>query len=299
MAAQLWRSVLGLQTALAVAIVFAAWLLRGAPRPAHPWLGLGFAALCFVALQYLQVFGILALSRALAPRSGSADRSGAWRAMLTEPVYFGLAQFSMARGARAPRDAGGGAAPVLLVHGLACNAGVWSRLIPRLRAAGFAPIRAVQLTPFGEDIDALAHRLARELAELHAQARAPVTVVAHSLGGLVSRAALREVAPQVVRRLVTVGTPHHGAALARLSHAPPVGQMRPDCGWLAELNARQASLPVPVTSLFSLDDNFVTPPRSAELEGARSQALRGLGHFGLLVSRRGTDGVLRALQEAA
>jgi hypothetical protein len=57
--------------------------------------------------------------------------------------------------------------------------------------------------------------------------------------------------------------------------------------------------PVPVSSVFSLDDNFVSPATSAQLAGAAAYPLRGLGHFGLLQSRRGAEPVLRALREAA
>jgi pimeloyl-ACP methyl ester carboxylesterase len=297
MAARLWRSVLLLQAALAVAI---AWVItRRAPSAAHLWLGIDVVVLAFCALQYLFVFLIIAASRLLAPATAARpDRGSALRAALTEPVYFALAELAMARGGRVSAGTSpAGPRPLLLVHGLACNAGIWHWLTPRLRAAGFGPIRAVQLEPLTGDIDGLVRDVARELASLHAQAGSPVTVLAHSLGGLLCRAALRGLDPRVVSRLVTLGTPHHGAALARLSSMPPIAQMRPDSAWLAQLNARQA--PVSAASIYGVDDNFVVPAASAELAGARSHALRGLGHFGLLVSRRAGDQVLRALQEAA
>lgn len=297
MAARLWRSVLGTELALAIVI---AWLIaRRNPSAAHLWLGVDIVVLVFLALQYLAGFGVLIASRALAPATTRRPRrTNALRAALSEPVHFLLAQLAMARGAGASSAAPGARGPLLLVHGLACNAAVWHWLVPRLRTAGFGPIRAVGFVPFGVDIDTLARGVVQELNELQAQSGAPATLLAHSLGGLVCRAALRELDPRVVRRLVTVGTPHHGAALARLGRMAPVMQMRPGSSWLAGLNACPPPSPVPITSLYSADDNLVTPAASAELAGARQQELHGLGHFGLVVSRRGAEQVLHALQEA-
>ena len=298
MAARLWRSVLGVQAALAV--VIALLIVRRAPGSAHLWLGVDVAALCFAALQYLQGFAIIAVSRALAPAAPQAGWWPALRAALTEPVHFLCAQLAMARNARTLSSSPPGArGPLLLVHGLACNAGVWAWLMPRLRTAGFGPIHAVELAPMGTDVDSLARTLAREVSVFHAQAGTPVTLLAHSLGGLACRAALRLLDPRWVSALVTVGTPHHGAALARLARIAPLPQLRPDSPWLAALNARREPPGVAATSIYSLDDDFVTPASSAELAGARSLAVRGLGHFGLLVSRRGGACILQALREAA
>lgn len=297
MAARLWRIVLGVQAA--VCVLVALLITHREPAAAHLWLGVDVVALTFLALQYLGGIVVLAASRALAPAAAKRGRrTDTWRAALGEPIYFLLAQLAMARDARPPSSAAPGSrGPLLLVHGFACNAAVWRWLMPGLRAAGFGPIRALELAPFGADIDALARSVRHELTVLQAQHGVPVTLLAHSLGGLVCRAALHESPrePRLATRLVTVGTPHHGAALAQLGRLAPLEQMRPDSAWLASLN-RQPASPVPVTSVFSRDDQFVTPAASAELAGARLEELHGVGHFGLIVSRRGTRRVLLALQ---
>jgi triacylglycerol esterase/lipase EstA (alpha/beta hydrolase family) len=53
-------------------------------------------------------------------------------------------------------------------------------------------------------------------AVLAATGAAQVTVVGHSMGGLVARAYLAKHGGAKVRRVVTIGTPHHGSVFAYL-----------------------------------------------------------------------------------
>jgi len=129
---------------------------------------------------------------------------------------------------------------------------------------------------------------------------ARVTIIAHSMGGLVARVALRSLGSDVIKHIITLATPHHGTAIARVLQWPATRQMCPGSSWLAALNATQEGhWRVPVTSIYSLEDNLVAPARSPVLLGAKLHEMRGLGHFGLLASRRALDCVMRALEEGA
>src|SRR6476659_7907236 len=82
--------------------------------------------------------------------------------------------------------------PVLLVHGVTSNAGIWWRIGPALAAAGRRVI-AVDMPGHGRtDKAPRSHRLADTAAELTAFARAAgidrpdLAVVGHSWGGMVS-----------------------------------------------------------------------------------------------------------------
>ncbi len=192
------------------------------------------------------------------------------------------------------------ARPVLLIHGIVCNCGVWRPLLERLQALGYAPVRAVNLEPLLADIDTHTAGVVRELEDLQRQSNgAPVAIVAHSMGGLVARAALRMIGPATISRIVTIASPHHGSGIARLFRSRPARQLRPDSSWLRALNAGEgASLEVPVTSIYSLHDNLIVPPRSAMLAGARLHELRGIGHLRLLTARQSIDHTLAALAGA-
>jgi hypothetical protein len=76
--------------------------------------------------------------------------------------------------------------------------------------------------------------------------------------------------------------------------------MRPASSWLAALNGSQEGhWRVPVTSLYSPEDELVTPARSPFLVGAISLPLRGLGHFGLLMCPRSLDRVMSVLEQGS
>jgi Alpha/beta hydrolase family len=188
--------------------------------------------------------------------------------------------------------------PVLLVHGFGCSRAVWRPLAARLRAAGIGPVWAVSLEPLFASIDALAAKLLTELESVGAGAGRPITIVSHSMGGLVARAALRGARAGLIGRLITLGAPHHGTALACRFGWPNARQMCLGSSWLQELNASQEGrLGIPMTSLYSLEDNYVFPARSARFRGARTLELRGLGHLSLLQSRRVLDAVVAELLE--
>lgn len=301
MAARFWRVLLGWQLLYAAVLtaVLAAALPLSAGELALTALVVTVTAPCvLVASSYLA-------GRVAARRDGTGDRTplrGLATALLRETLAFCAATFAtIAEPYRRPpcEDAGRAAAasPVLLIHGIVCNRAVWRPLLERLAARGFAPIRAVNLEPLFADIDTHAARVVRELRELQRSSNGlPVAIVAHSMGGLVARAALRAGGPGLVSRIVTIASPHHGTALARLFRSAPAQQMRPGSSWLQALNAGQeGALPVPLTSIYSVHDNLIAPPRSAVLAGARLHELAGLGHLSLLRARPSLERALAAL----
>jgi pimeloyl-ACP methyl ester carboxylesterase len=300
MAAILWRSALAGELALAIAFALAVT----ATGRLDPWTALPIALGALLLILYLLAAGSMVLARALAGEP-DAPLSVLWvaRATLAESLNFGFAQLAMSaepwlRGFDVEREANTAPIrPVLLVHGIACNRGVWRWLLRRLRAAGFAQVHALNLEPMRGDIDRHADTVEREVLRLHrAYQGARVTIIAHSMGGLVARAVLRSVGADVIGHVITLATPHHGAAIARVLHWPAATQMRPGSSWLTSLNAAQEGhWRVPMTSVYSLEDNLVAPARSAVLLGARLHEMRGLGHFGLLISPRSLDCVMSVL----
>ncbi len=301
MAARFWRFLLGGQLlyAAVVTAVLAAALSLSAGELVLTALLVTISAPCvLVTSSYL-------IGRIGARRDGGHDRAplrGLVAALLRETLAFCAATFAMIAEPyrRPPREDAGRAAhrsPVLLIHGIVCNRAIWRPLLERLAARGFAPVRAVNLEPLFADIDAHAASVVRELRELQRSSDGmPVAIVAHSMGGLVARAALRATGPGLVSRIVTIASPHHGTSLARLFGSLPARQMRPGSTWLQALNASQeGALPVPVTSIYSLHDNLVAPPRSGALAGARLHELAGVGHLSLLRAEVSLERTLAAL----
>lgn len=168
--------------------------------------------------------------------------------------------------------------PVLLVPGYG---GSTSALRPLVRALEDEGRTAVVVVPPGQGRGSLrtqAENLAKVATRERARAGASsVDVIGYSAGGVVARLWVKELGgADVVRRVLTLGSPHHGTDVASLAEdvapgACPVAcqQLDPDSGLLAALNAGDETPSGPVyISIWSADDEVVTPPESADLVGA-------------------------------
>ena len=173
--------------------------------------------------------------------------------------------------------------PVLLVHGVLCNAGVWVRLARYLRGRGVGGVYSLSYGPPLASIETFAEQLARKIDHVVAATKAQrVMIVAHSMGGLVVRAYLRRHGSARIARIVTIGSPHHGSMLAWFFPGISLAQMRPGNAWLAALNRERLDPSVRFVSLWSWHDSMVAPQTSSELPGAQDVALAGIGHNALL-----------------
>jgi triacylglycerol lipase len=179
-----------------------------------------------------------------------------------------------------PQDQPG---PVLLVPGYGGSTTSLEVLAVKLRAAGRqASVVALPGDGTGDLLQAARALDAAATAALAGGAPS-VDVVGYSAGGVVARLWVRDLGgDRKARRVVTLGTPHHGtdvAALA-LAFAPtacPVAcrQLVPGSDLLAALNREAVAPPGPTwLSLWSTQDDVVTPAESARLAGALDVALQ-------------------------
>ncbi len=265
------------------------------------WAGSAWAVAAFLILPW----GLISISVLLTARTGDSQPRALLRALLTEPWYAALVIGRMVlepwRGSpKSEVPDAGPVRPVLLLHGILCNRGIWRGWLQELRDAGFAPVRSLDFEPLLGDFDTHTARVTRALTALQGESHGTrIDVIAHSMGGLIARAALPVVGPQTIRRIVTLGCPHHGTRVAGHYPAVPARLMRLDSSWLARLNASQEEhWTVPVTSIYSLEDNLIVPASSARLAGADCQVLRGIGHLGLLCSHAVRRRALAALGDA-
>lgn len=187
-----------------------------------------------------------------------------------------------------------GCAGVVFVHGFACNRGIWTPWLRRLRALD-VPFVAVNLEPVFTGIDdyvATLDAAVRRIADV--TGRAPV-IVAHSMGGLAVRAWLdTRGAGEQAQHVITIGTPHHGTELARFAIAPNARQMRRQSAWLRALARREpegrfASF----TCYYSDCDNIVMPAATATLSGADNRQLHGVAHIRMAADERIFQDILK------
>jgi triacylglycerol lipase len=198
--------------------------------------------------------------------------------------------------------------PVLLVHGYACNSGYWRSMSKALRRAGIAHY-AVDMEPILGSIDAYAALIHRAVESIRAETGMDkVVIVAHSMGGLAARAYLRDHGIAHVARVVTLGTPHHGTALANFSIGVNVQQMRWNQGadgevtsdWLRTLKlSEDAATRALFVSIYSHHDNIISPQRSSHLPDAKNIDLHGIGHVALALNPRVQKIVIDEIRRAS
>ena len=178
--------------------------------------------------------------------------------------------------------------PVVLIHGVLVNDGVWLSLRRFLAKSSVAPLYTMNYGPPLADIDWFAEQLHARIEEVRTATGAErVVLVAHSMGGLVARAYLRRFGGERVVKLITIGAPHHGSVLAYTFPGCCLAQMRPGNAWLADLNrGENSAAPVPITSIWSQHDSMVAPQASSVLGNAQNIALVGIAHNALLADRR-------------
>lgn len=177
--------------------------------------------------------------------------------------------------------------PVLLVPGYGGSTAALEVLAAALRQAG----RTASVVPLpGDGTGDLALSVAALEAAVAASGPLPVDLVGYSAGGVVARLWTKE-QPSQVRRVVTLGSPHHGTDVAALGvallpGACPVAcqQLVPGSPLLDDLNDGDETPDGPEwLSLWTTQDRTVTPPTSARLDGAVELELQQLCP-GLVVS---------------
>jgi triacylglycerol esterase/lipase EstA (alpha/beta hydrolase family) len=175
------------------------------------------------------------------------------------------------------------AAPVLLVHGVLCNAGVWHRFQRNCARHGIGPVYSISYGPPLASIDTFAEQLATRVDEVLAATGAPrLTLVAHSMGGLVVRAYLARYGGTKVRRVVTLGTPYEGSVHAYLMAGTSLSQLRPGNAWLGALGPPDVAAMPPIVSVWSWHDTMVAPQTSSRIAFGRNVEVAGVGHNALL-----------------
>jgi triacylglycerol lipase len=266
------------------------------------WLLLGMLLLALVHVPLMALE--LALQRRIGrndplPRAGAGELLYAWAAEAAGAVR--LFAWEMPWRWRRFADhlpAGAmGRRGLILVHGFVCNRGIWNPWWPQLRAAG-VPCIAPNLEPVFGTIDDYVPLIEAAVQRMSAATGLPPLLVAHSMGGLVLRAWLRDSGGDArVHGVITIGTPHHGTWLGRFGLAPNTRQMRWHSPWLAELAAREPPERYRrFTCFYGHCDNIVFPCSTATLPGADNRHLRGHAHVHLLRHPAVLAEVLRRLQ---
>ncbi len=175
---------------------------------------------------------------------------------------------------------------VVLVHGIASVSATMWPLASRIRKAGFET-KCYGYASLFRDLQFHGNQFQAFLNDLSKQdVQRDIHIVAHSLGGILTRQALHQQRPNQLRRVVTLGSPHLGTptarfltrrglgfikTLANVSDDPHslVNQLGPVCG--VELGTITASY------------DWVIPTDRTQIAGESDHVCIFSGHNGLLV----------------
>jgi triacylglycerol esterase/lipase EstA (alpha/beta hydrolase family) len=177
--------------------------------------------------------------------------------------------------------------PIVLVHGLAGHPGNFMALRQYLALKGRKRVYAID---FGsaESIDLMAAMLRDFITAVVERNELPddaqVDLVAHSMGGVVTRMAVED--PATARRIacvITMASPHSGTYTARLGATTPTTELRPGSA-VVERMARQLPWDVRagrprLVALWSAADLIVLPGEGGQVPGAENIELPGYTHY--------------------
>ncbi|HEX2542318.1 MAG TPA: alpha/beta fold hydrolase [Caldimonas sp.] len=284
---------------LALALAWAAWTVQ-AGRPGLAWAGAAVMACGYagvLALEFWLLRRSYPVADPLRPRVSQlitcwiqecavAPRVFLWR----QPFRSQVLADSLPTGESHRRG-------VLLVHGFACNRGLWNPWMRRLRAAGI-PFAAVNLEPVFGSIDRYTDIVEKGVRLLEvATGQAPI-IVAHSMGGLAVRAWIAQGHGSRFHRVVTVATPHQGTRMARHGFTRNTREMQIGSEWLKSLTRREnPSTFSRFTCFWSHCDNIVFPTANGTLPGADNRHLAATPHVQMAYHPAVLDAVLGLLEE--
>jgi triacylglycerol lipase len=270
-------------------------------------------------LVILPALGVVAVGLRLLMALPSFMLSGAFRIRDNQQQPWGNALYALAKeiDARAvslnfseifhqllmPQEPAGSAKgmPILLVHGYFSNRGMWWRFRQRLANADVGPIYTITLSPLWGSIDEMVPQLVAKIETICTQTgHEKLIVVAHSMGGLVTRAYMTSNVngSSRIAKLITLATPHHGTQMANFGIGQCVGEMQMKSGWLAALERGEENIPHPnAVSIYTLNDDLVYPPENCRLAWAENIPVAAVGHVGLLFSKAIAERVISEIKK--
>jgi triacylglycerol lipase len=180
--------------------------------------------------------------------------------------------------------------PIVFVHGWNSSGAIWSTMISRFEADGWAP---GDLYAWSYDYNQSNATTAQQLGAFITNVVLPehpgatkVDLVSHSMGGLSTRWYVKFASGGLdhVDEWVSLGGPNHGTDTAYFCFSTACSEMRPGSSLLSQLNSGDETPgAVHYGTWWSPCDNVINPDSSVALTGATNTQTACLGHSDLYV----------------
>ncbi len=191
--------------------------------------------------------------------------------------------------------------PVLFIHGFLHNPSAFAWLKQKMVLQGWRHFRAANLATVQHTIPRLSEQVLRTIHQMQKQYGVEqVDVIAHSMGGILARYVLQVLEQDgVIRKLITLGTPHQGTELSRYTWLEQLKELSPGSKTLQMLAQAPPLRKTQAVAVRGTLDVLLWPQERAHWDGVRNIELAGVGHAGLLFSQRVLQIVLAHLSSGA
>jgi triacylglycerol lipase len=176
---------------------------------------------------------------------------------------------------------------IVLVHGFLETGGNFDMMRKRLQSQGYECLVPRLRPSDGQDgLDVVADRLKCDIETAFGE-KEPLTIIAFSMGGLVSRYYLQQLGgAERCNMFITISSPHHGTQAAWLYPTSGAQQMRPGSEFLTRLAESESKLgKMPVISYRTPMDLIILPSESSIWDRAENLEFPVLLHPLMLSSR--------------
>ncbi len=191
---------------------------------------------------------------------------------------------------------------IVFVHGYGGSRGNFLPMQAYFRLRGYANTISIGFHDTSR-IESMADELKSTLRSLILRNQLPtqsIEIVAHSLGGIISRVMLedKDLRPYI-HNLVTLATPHSGSGLARYLDTPICRGLLPGSNLLRELENQKGwgkqSMPA-LTAFWTPKDCILIPADSARLKGAKNIRDAECTHISFLLKPRVWDQIIHTIE---
>lgn len=191
--------------------------------------------------------------------------------------------------------------PVLLVHGIFHNASAFYAIERSLRKNGFTQLATLELWTSVQSVDRMAAQLKQRVLQLREEhykhnRKGKVRIIAHSLGGVIVRAALRDKElVSLLDKVVFLGVPHQGNILYKFPYPKCIRDLSNDSPIMKDMRENPLPGGIQYWNLRGTLD-VVTPSRDTLLPHVPNLYFEGVGHAGLLTAGRVLQAIIAILE---
>ncbi len=214
---------------------------------------------------------------------------------LAQTPFLSYSLFS-SREASVTRQKADGYPPLIFVHGLGGSRGDFLLMSGYFWLKGRSRTYRISFQK-GQSINQMTEALVQFIRKVKkTTGEKEVDVVAHSLGGVISRMAITDYRLLgSVKTLITLGSPHQGTHSARLLNTPNLRDLRPESTLMKKWGRKKWPKGIRGLTFWSRNDLMILPAESAIIPGMKAVEMTPFTHYSYLIDPKCWQAVHKSL----